>query len=260
MKTKLVILGLVVLVIGLLLTVGTSTAAYGANEKVKAKPATKSPPLGDDLERIDFIHYKKPKDKAAKPSGPAKPPKTPTCYRLLGVKWQTLPLAYVVNPTIPPANNPQGMNAVAICQAIADSAGTWDAATGAGLFVGYQVDYTVNWGQQDFRNVMAFGNYPQADVIAVTSIWYTRRGKQIVEFDILFDTDYTWGNADETIGPVMDLQNIATHEIGHGLGLDDVYLSECSAVTMYGYSDYGDIQKRDLDQPDITAIQKLYGP
>lgn len=74
----------------------------------------------------------------------------------------------------------------------------------------------------------------------------------------MFDTDFTWGDA--TIDPaVMDLQNIATHEIGHGAGLDDVYDLACSEVTMYGYSDYGETKKRTLEEPDITGIQELYG-
>jgi len=81
----------------------------------------------------------------------------------------------------------------------------------------------------------------------------------------MFDTDYTWGNAGLTseteLGDtsVMDLQNIATHELGHGVGLADIYSSTCSAVTMYGYSDYGETQKRTLETPDITGLQTLYG-
>ncbi|NIP29559.1 MAG: peptidase M10A and M12B matrixin and adamalysin, partial [Candidatus Dadabacteria bacterium] len=63
-------------------------------------------------------------------------------------------------------------------------------------------------------------------VIAVTVIWGYFSGppsiREIVEFDVLFDTDFTWGNA--TVNPtLMDLQNIATHEIGHGAGLGDLY-------------------------------------
>jgi hypothetical protein len=122
----------------------------------------------------------------------------------------------------------------------------------------YDVKNTAQYGVQDYQNAISFGDYEDSGVIAVTSIWYTRRGKQIVEFDILFDTDYTWGDA--TINPeIMDLQNIATHELGHGVGLGDIYSDTCNKVTMYGYSWNGDIQKRDLEPADITGLQALYG-
>jgi predicted Zn-dependent protease len=57
----------------------------------------------------------------------------------------------------------------------------------------------------------------------------------------------------------MDLQNIATHEFGHAVGLGDIYDTACSSVTMYGYSDYGDTVKRTLETPDITGLRTLYG-
>lgn len=73
-----------------------------------------------------------------------------------------------------------------------------------------------------------------------------------------FDTDFVWGDAtvDATL---MDHQNIATHEIGHGVGLADVYDAPCVDVTMYGYSDNGETKKRDLASADITGLQGLYG-
>ena len=74
----------------------------------------------------------------------------------------------------------------------------------------------------------------------------------------MFDTDWIWGDA-KVDASVMDLQNIATHELGHGAGLGDVYDTACSNVTMYGYSDYGETKKRDLEQPDIKGLQTLYG-
>jgi cytochrome c biogenesis protein CcdA len=58
---------------------------------------------------------------------------------------------------------------------------------------------------------------------------------------------------------LMDLQNIATHELGHAFGMDDIYTDACSSVTMYGYSDNGDISKRTLEQPDITGLRLMYG-
>ncbi|MDP3026842.1 MAG: matrixin family metalloprotease, partial [Nanoarchaeota archaeon] len=67
-----------------------------------------------------------------------------------------------------------------------------------------------------------------------------------------------WGNASSNT-KVIDLQNIATHELGHGVGLADIYSTACSSVTMYGYSYYGDTEKRTLETPDITGLQTLYG-
>ena len=206
-----------------------------------------------DLEKIEFIHWKKD---FAKPEG-AKVPKPPSCYKFLTptkVKWTVLPANYVINPT-----NPQYLGEDFIKSAVFNSAETWDAATSKELMNDtYTIDYTATYGVQDYENAITFGNYPTAGVIAVTTVWYNPATKAIVEFDVMFDTDWTWGDAtlDST---KMDLQNIATHELGHGVGLADVYDSVCSLVTMYGYSDYGEIIKRTLEQPDITGLQKLYG-
>jgi hypothetical protein len=82
------------------------------------------------------------------------------------------------------------------------------------------------------------------------------RWREIVEFDILFNTEFSWGDADVD-DYVMDLQSIATHELGHGAGLDDIY--NCELETMYGYASYGEITKRDLHTGDKAGIQDLYG-
>ncbi|MBA7643606.1 hypothetical protein ES703_51337 [subsurface metagenome] len=57
----------------------------------------------------------------------------------------------------------------------------------------------------------------------------------------------------------MDLQNIATHELGHSVGLGDLYDDVASEETMYGLSEYGETKKRTLYLGDIAGIQKLYG-
>ncbi|MBU1102827.1 matrixin family metalloprotease [Patescibacteria group bacterium] len=208
-----------------------------------------------DLEKIEFIHYKKG---FAKPET-AKVPKAPTCYKFLTstkVKWATLPVSYVINLT-----NSQGLEESFVKSAISTSAETWDAATNRELINDtYVLDYAATYGVQDYKNAITFGNYSTANVIAVTTIWYNPVTKAIVEFDIMFDTDWTWGDATKTETPsAMDLQNIATHELGHGIGLADVYETACNAVTMYGYSNYGDTQKRTLETPDVTGLRTLYG-
>ncbi len=57
----------------------------------------------------------------------------------------------------------------------------------------------------------------------------------------------------------MSIQNIATHEIGNTLILKDLYRDELSEMTMYGYSVYGDIEKRSLEARDIAGLHELYG-
>jgi len=234
-----------------------------ANEKAKekAKAPEKSPVIdetedGDwDLVRVDFIHFAKP-DKPGKPgNGGGGGSSGPTCYGSLGVKWKNFPVAYTVNPS-----NPDNLTEAFVTATIANSSDSWDAETSLEVLDDvYTIDYAAQYGVQDYENVITFGDYPDSGVIGVTSVWFTRRGKKIVEFDMLLNTDFIWGDA--SIDPsVMDLENIVTHEMGHAIGLDDIYNSTCTHVTMYGYSTQGDINKRSLEVEDIAGLQSIYGP
>lgn len=206
-------------------------------------------------EKITFIHYKDGKvkviDSKAKPT-------TNTCYKFLGAK---LPVTarYVINPT-----NPDGLNESLALWLISSGAEEWDRYTSAELFDdNFGIDFSADWDDVTpyGRNEFSFGAYPQSGVIAVTNIWVSGRGKNklIVDFDVLFNTASTWQWGDATVNPaLMDLQNIATHEIGHGLGLADLY-NTCTAETMYGYSSEGDVGKRTLNSGDIVGIRSLYG-
>jgi hypothetical protein len=95
-----------------------------------------------------------------------------------------------------------------------------------------------------------FDYYPDNNIIAVTVVWgyFTSSPSimEIKEFDILFNADPDNDGTTENTN-VMDLQNIATHELGHGIGLDDLYEDICYMETMYGYSDYGEVTKRGLE-------------
>ena len=203
----------------------------------------------EPLDKITFIHHK---DGTVKAIGGNS--KLPTCYKLMGVKWSSLPVSYVINPT-----NDDSLTPEFITSAISTSAETWDVATSKELFNNaYAIDFSAQYGVQNYMNAIVFGNYPQSGVIGVTSVWYTRYGKQIVEFDMILDTDFAWGDA--TNNPsLMDLQNIVTHELGHSIGLSDLYTNSCTAVTMYGYSTNGETSKRTLEQSDINGLQKMYG-
>ena len=216
-----------------------------------------TPPANDKakepLDKITFIHYK---DGTVKAGGKAATDNT--CYKLLGVKWKTLPVSYVINP--------KGYEATFVANAISASTLEWDSHTLASLFGGYTISNSATWddtsSQVDYQNEYVFGAYPDSSVIAVTNVWYTRFSRQIVDYDVLFNTQYfTFKDcsASGSCPASMDLQNIATHETGHGIGLADIYSTGCTEVTMYGYSGNGETKKRTLAQPDITGLQKMYG-
>lgn len=196
-----------------------------------------------DIEKIELIHYLKPKN-------PAKE-KTENCYKLMGVKW-THEVRYTINPTN------SGLDLSQIEYSISSAAEEWDKATSWSLFSDtYTIDYTTEYGIRDEQNTIAFGDYSNNNVIAVTSIWFTRKTKEIIEFDILFNTRFQWGDASNNSN-IMDLQNIATHELGHSIGLNDLYATACSQATMYGYSTEGETNKRTLEKGDILGLQKIY--
>lgn len=91
----------------------------------------------------------------------------------------------------------------------------------------------------------------------MTAVWYDSTQTKIVEVDIMFNTYYSWGDATLN-SSLMDLQDIATHEFGHALGLGDVYTRACVPATMFGYSSVGETYKRTLDSADVTGLAKIY--
>jgi len=219
------------------------------DEEVVSEEAVEIAPDGSDVLVKKVTIHKKTQEKSSKAiiSGGR-------CYKLMGIKWATLPVNYVINPT-----NPQGLDETYIVNTLTASSNTWDLATSRALFNAPAIDATAQYGVLDGKNSLVFGeNYATPGVIAVTSTWYWTTSRRIAEYDISFETNFIWGNVDTSGASVMDIQNIATHEIGHGIGLSDLYNS-CTQVTMYGYSGYGETKKRSLEPGDINGLWKMYG-
>ena len=98
------------------------------------------------------------------------------------------------------------------------------------------------------------------DIIAVTITWGVfsgpRRNRHFVEWDQVYNTAFTFGDASTNIS-IMDFLGIATHEVGHAAGMSHPD-STCVDETMYAYALEGETNKRDLNLGDITGVQKLY--
>ncbi len=61
----------------------------------------------------------------------------------------------------------------------------------------------------------------------------------------------------QTSPDAYDLQNIATHEIGHWIGLDDLFDDSDKDLTMYAFGAGGEVKKRTLGQGDISGKNQL---
>ncbi len=239
------------------LTIGMVTAVSADNGKDNSQVDEQNPIITivdpvRGIAKAEFIHYDKDQQNNIRTSSPQIG--SGTCWSTFATWDSNLPVSYVINPT-----NDQGLSSVQIGSAISTSAETWDSATGMELFSDvYTFDGRARYGRFDGKNSIVFGRI-RTGIIAVTGIWYNIGTGQIYEFDMKFNTRYRWGNVSENTYPyLMDLQNIATHELGHGVGMDDIYVGTCSDVTMYGYGEYRETYKRDLAGSDIDGLLSLY--
>jgi len=195
-----------------------------------------------NLEKVTFVHYLQDHSKPVWDD-------TVTDYRLIagGIRWFDT-ISYEVNPT------GSGLGLGVVRSTLEDSSESWDAKTSFELYDAPAVtsDSVVSG---DGKNTVGWGPLSPG-IIAVTYLWYNPATKEIVEFDIVFNTYYGWSAAGEA--GKMDLQNIATHELGHN-GLADLRPPRDAELTMYYASSLGETKKRTLGAGDILGIQTLYG-
>ncbi len=205
-----------------------------------------------------FIHYRNPNarpDKPVKPTKPSKDEEGSYTYLSNGLKWRSVE-DFIVKPYIAP---------IGFADAVAAGMNEWEKYVDVEIFGDVILDedneYRVDLSTADGDNVFAFDELSDDNIIAVTYVWGYFYGppktREIVEADMIFNTAFFWGDA-EVDTDVMDVLNIATHELGHVAGMGDLYDTTATRETMYGYSREGDIEKRDLYYGDIAGIQNLY--
>jgi len=219
-----------------------------------------------DVGKVTFVHY--PAGKVlAKPAAKPTPSSSDDYYKLLRLKWNVP--ANGVEFTLattgwPSSDVAPGYEAVlAEMQAALD---VWDDATSTELFKNSISLGGVVGPSRDFTNTISFGPVAYAGALAVTTYWYDRRKGEILEADIEFSTGYKWGvDPDGEDGPQLldsatfDVRNVGTHEVGHVVGLADLYQDKYSALTMYGYAAPTETLKRSLAPGDRLGVQNLYG-
>ena len=186
-------------------------------------------------------------------------PDTSSCYEFLAreAKWKTVE-PYIVDPV-----NKGGLDEIFISNNLVIDISKWEIVAGVDI-LGEEIEGVVDGvdlENPDNKNEVLFADIEYEGAIAVAIIWGYFGGpppfRELVEWDMVFDdVDFDWSSEGEP--NKMDFENIATHELGHAVGLGDLYNAECSEQTMYGYADYGETKKQTLESGDIAGIQKLY--
>ena len=185
------------------------------------------------------------------------------CYAYIarGTKWR-IAEPWTVNPA-----NTRGLAGEFVVSTLASSVAKWeDAADGiTGNGIGENIlgngsatssALSADTAAPDGKNEVYFADIADIGVIAATIVWYNRLAKTLVEWDQVYDdVSYDWSAAGEA--GKFDFENIATHELGHSVGLGDLYNS-CTEETMYGYADFGETKKQTLNTGDIAGVNALY--
>jgi PKD repeat protein len=183
------------------------------------------------------------------------------------VRWadSDIPVKYVINPS----GAPEGF-VVAVQAAFQ----TWeDVSTSriSFIYLGEDKSRFASKDNPDNTNVVAWyadkwDSEWVGDKGRPALAWTDKRIAEdghILDADIAFNgRDYKWTTSPFPCFFENDVQNVATHEIGHFLGLDDLYGEDDTEKTMYGSEPPGllicETKKRSLHEDDIAGVSYLY--
>jgi hypothetical protein len=164
-------------------------------------------------------------------------------------KWQSLPVSYKINVLgLPSSTNASEFGAV---QKAFD---TWQAIPTSTIAFSYQGTTDITNAGNDGTNVISFrdNDYPfSSGTIAVTVS--TTSAQSVLDADIVFNPALSFstsGTAD-----AFDIQSIATHEIGHFLGLDHTAIV---SATMNPTGSPGSFHARFLASDDTIGASAVY--
>lgn len=180
-------------------------------------------------------------------------------YKLIGFKAPSDGIKINYDGTAAPSSMSSGAGT-----AIATAASTWDAATSAKFFSTNSqnaLPATFSWSNSLRQSTIA-STYLSARYDSVKKSYVLDKTYCMFNKKLSWEIDGIDDTSDGTISSnerdnIYDVQTIALHEQGHMLGLDDIYTTSKSYLTMYGYTDgHSDWT---LATGDIQGLKALYG-
>ena len=188
-----------------------------------------------------------------------------SAYTLLGYRWNRKDpqLKWVLKDDKVLAK--EGLKTGEVKKAIESASNTWDGASNQNLFADsnlvtldskvaadrYNKKNTINW--QPLKT--------NCNVLAYARTYYSSKKVDgyysALESDLVMNSNYKW-RTDRTNKKDVDVESVLLHEMGHTLGLGDLYgkkeFSKDTGQVMHSYTR----EKRALGNGDKTGIWKLY--
>jgi hypothetical protein len=211
-------------------------------------------PLPEGVKLKIFIHHaKKPKS-----LGTCTPTQSDsTDFGLAG--WH-LPSGGI-NWMLSTGSVPRSLDADAARGALEAAFATWNGADSAEEF-SFGGTTAVKKRKLDGVNAVMWGKLG-SNTVAATYVWFSTATDEAIEIDMVFNSKFPWsvfsdgGGECQSSPNAYDVQNIATHEIGHWVGLDDLTDAADADLTMYGFAAGGELKKRTLASGDVAGANAV---
>jgi hypothetical protein len=172
-----------------------------------------------------------------------------SAYVLNGPKWGTDQVPYYINPV-----NADMSEADAIA-AVQAGALNWTAQSNAAISMYYMGRTSGSSLIKNNKNEVFF-RASSAGSMAAEVYWWYDSSYRLIEADMVFyDGGFKFFPGGSGCSGGVYLEDIATHEFGHVLGLGH---SSVSAASMYPKVSWCSTATRSLDGDDLAGIEKLY--
>jgi uncharacterized protein (TIGR03382 family) len=164
-----------------------------------------------------------------------------------------------------PSTFPDQLSPDATRQALAVAGSAWNNAANLDIQIsgtsegepGYDPSSTENGNGIFFlTDTWPYGQ----GLIAVTVVTVDITSGTLLDADIMFNSvERTFAILPDTSqagGPYDDVQNTATHEFGHSVGM--AHNPSLTTATMYPGARRGEVNKRDLSSDDVAGVKAIY--
>lgn len=184
---------------------------------------------------------------------PLTSPTEPKCYDFIGPKVKDS-LNILVNPT-----NYSGLNSLAVENATKNVMNTWEIYT-TKIFGAAMMDPNSTIDTSGDNSFIYFNKNSELGEYIPAQATYYNFGDKMIGANIEFNAkDFDWGDYLQNQDKI-DFQGILTHELGHAIGLADVWAPGCESNTMFGMaqSNKGSYDLRTLESGDKLGLFILY--